>query len=70
MEVIAAGEAVVVMPGFVAGHLRADLTTVRLADVEPGHVVVATRAGDRNRLVAEFRRCAQQLLTGPDPATV
>jgi DNA-binding transcriptional LysR family regulator len=66
-EVIAAGEAVAVMPGMIVAHIRPDLTTVRLADVEPSHVVVATRTGDRNRLVAGFRRCAQELLTGPEP---
>ncbi len=65
-EVIAAGEAVAVLPWLVAERIRPDLTSVRLADVEPSHVVVATRAGDRNRLVAEFRRCAQETLTGPD----
>ena len=27
--------------------------------VEPSHVVLATRAGDRNRLVAAFRKIAQ-----------
>ncbi|MCD2196226.1 LysR substrate-binding domain-containing protein [Actinomycetospora endophytica] len=68
-EVIAAGEAVVVMPDIGVQHLRPDLTTVKIADVEPSHVVVATRAGDRNRLVAEFRRCAQELLTGPEPGS-
>ncbi len=66
-EVIAAGQAVAVMPDIGVNHIRPDLTTVRLADVEPSHVVVATRAGDRNRLVAEFRRCAQETLTGPEP---
>ena len=34
----------------------------------PSHVVLATRAGDRSRLVADFRRCAQAHLTGPAPA--
>jgi DNA-binding transcriptional LysR family regulator len=66
-EVIAAGQAVVVMPDIGMERLRPDLTTVRIADIEPSHVVVATRARDRNRLVAEFRRCAQELLTGPEP---
>ena len=43
---------------------RPDLTTVPLDGVEPSHVVLATRAGDRSRLVAAFRKCAQALLTG------
>jgi len=33
-----------------------------------GHVVLATRAGDRSRLVAAFRKSAQACLTGPGPA--
>ena len=45
--------------------MRPDLTTVPLEGVEPSHVVVATRAGDRGRLVTAFRRCAQAVLTGP-----
>lgn len=50
------------------GGPRPDLTTVPLYDVEPSHVVLATRAGDRSRLVAAFRKSAQAHLTGPDPA--
>src|SRR5580704_5693621 len=41
-----------------------DLTTIPLDGVEPSHVVLATRAGDRGRLVAAFRKCAQARLTG------
>ena len=33
-----------------------------------GHVVLATRAADRSRLVAAFRKSAQACLTGPGPA--
>ena len=44
---------------------RPDLTTVPLYGVEPGHVVVATRAGDGSRLVAAFRESARACLTGP-----
>jgi hypothetical protein len=40
-----------------------DVTTVPLDGIEPSHVVLATRAGDRGRLVAAFRRCAQDCLT-------
>lgn len=43
--------------------LRPDLTVVPLAGVGPCHVVVATRSGDRGRLVAAFRRAAQEHLT-------
>jgi DNA-binding transcriptional LysR family regulator len=69
LEVIAAGQAVaIVSAGLRADSLRPDLTTVPLHGVEPSHVVLATRAGDRSRLVAAFRKCAQAHLTGPDPA--
>jgi hypothetical protein len=45
--------------------LRPDLTTIPLEGVEPSHVAFATRAGDRGRLVAAFRKSAQAHLTGP-----
>ena len=49
-----------------AGHsVRPDLTTIPLEGVDPIHVVLATRAVDRSRLLADFRRCAQEHLTGP-----
>ena len=65
-ELIAAGQAVAVIPaGVASGSPRPDLTTIPLHGVEPSHVVLATRAGDRGRLVAAFRKCAQALLTGP-----
>jgi DNA-binding transcriptional LysR family regulator len=68
-ELIAAGQAVAVIPGgLAAGAIRPDLTTVPLHGVEPSHVVVATRVGDRSRLVAAFRKSAQAYLTGPQPA--
>ena len=51
-----------------ADRIRPDLTTIPLHGVEPGHVVLAARAADRSRLVAAFRRSAQDCLTGPDPA--
>jgi DNA-binding transcriptional LysR family regulator len=64
-ELIAAGQAVAVIPAGVAvGRPRPDLTTIPLDGVEPSHVVLATRAADRGRLVAAFRKCAQALLTG------
>jgi len=69
LELIAAGQAVaIVSAGLRADSLRPDLTTVPLHDVEPSHVVLATRAGDHSRLVAAFRKCAQAHLTGPGPA--
>ncbi|WP_433284797.1 LysR family transcriptional regulator [Pseudonocardia sp. CA-142604] len=65
-ELIASGQAVAIVPaGDSLRSFRPDLTTVALDGVEPSHVVVATRAGDRSRLVAAFRRCADALLTGP-----
>jgi DNA-binding transcriptional LysR family regulator len=64
-ELIAAGQAVAVIPAGVAvGSPRPDLTTIPLDGVEPSHVVLATRAGDRGRLVTAFRKCAQALLGG------
>jgi DNA-binding transcriptional LysR family regulator len=63
-ELVAAGEAVAIIPGSLpAGSLRPDLTAVPLHGVEPGHVVLATRAGDRSRLAAAFRKSAQDCLT-------
>ncbi|HEY1002579.1 MAG TPA: hypothetical protein VGD83_23350 [Streptosporangiaceae bacterium] len=60
---VAAGQAVAVIPAGVAvGSPRPDLTTIPMDGVEPSHVVLATRAGDRGRLVAAFRKCAQALL--------
>ena len=68
-ELIAAGQAVAIIPGgLLTGSIRPDLTTVPLDGVEPSHVVLATRAGDRSRLVAAFRKAAHDCLTAPDPA--
>lgn len=65
-ELIAAGLAVAIVPaGVYSGQVRPDLTTVPLHGVPPSHVILATRAGDRNRLVAAFRKAAQDCLTGP-----
>src|ERR1700722_17901721 len=69
VELSAAGQAVAtVSAGLRAASLHPDLTTVPLDGVEQSHVVLATRADERNRLVAAFRRCAQERLTGPAPA--
>jgi DNA-binding transcriptional LysR family regulator len=65
-ELIAAGQAVAIIPA--PGHsLRPDLTTVPLHGVEPGHVALATRAGDDNPLLAAFRQYATAHLTGTYP---
>jgi DNA-binding transcriptional LysR family regulator len=67
LELIASGQAVAIIPAGVRASFRPDLTTIPLPGVEPGHVVLATRAGDRSRLVAAFRKSAQACLTGPAP---
>jgi DNA-binding transcriptional LysR family regulator len=68
LEYIAAGEAVAIIPAALdTGRVRSDLTTIPLHGVDPGHVVLATRAADRSRLVAAFRRSAQDCLTGSGP---
>ncbi|MFS8204485.1 LysR family substrate-binding domain-containing protein [Streptomyces sp. CWNU-52B] len=55
-ELVAAGQAVAIIPaGEHTRRMRPELTTVPLEGVEPGHVVLATRVGDRNPLVAAFR---------------
>ncbi|GAB3148357.1 LysR family transcriptional regulator [Amycolatopsis stemonae] len=69
IELVASGQAVAIIPagpGVVSGF-RPDLTTVPLEGVEPSQVAVATRAGERNRLVAAFRKGAAAILTGPTP---
>ncbi len=70
VELIAAGQAVaIVSAGLRADRMHPDLTTIALDDVDPTHVVLATRASDRSRLVAAFRKYAQDCLTEPGPAT-
>ncbi|HEX4250660.1 MAG TPA: LysR substrate-binding domain-containing protein [Pseudonocardia sp.] len=65
LELIAAGQAVAVSVWLPANSLRPDITTIPLEGVEPSHVVLATRAGDRGRLVTAFRRYAEAHLTAP-----
>ena len=66
LELVASGQAVVIVPATArVGNVRPDLTTIPLVDVEPSHVVLASRADDRSRLVAAFRKCAEAHLTGP-----
>ncbi len=57
-----------IIPAGVRDSFRPDLTTIPLDGVEPSHVVLATRARDRSRLVAAFRKSTQDCLTGPGPA--
>jgi DNA-binding transcriptional LysR family regulator len=56
-EFIADGRAVAIVPARLS-H-RPDLTMIPLEGVEPTHVVLATRAGDRSRLVTAFRKIAR-----------
>lgn len=63
-ELIASGQAVALTAGFHGNSLRPDITTVPLKGVDPCHVVLATRAGDRSRLVAAFRKLAEAHLNG------
>ncbi|NRN70759.1 HTH-type transcriptional regulator alsR [Kibdelosporangium sp. 4NS15] len=67
-EVVAAGQAATIIPaGEHTGRLRPDLVTIPLVGVEPSRVVLATRDGDRNRLVAAFRKLAEAHLSGGRP---
>lgn len=65
LELIAAGEAVAIVPAGPLGNFRPDLASIPIDGIQPAHVVLATRAGDRGRLVAAFRKSAQDCLTGP-----
>ncbi|OBK00622.1 LysR family transcriptional regulator [Mycolicibacterium fortuitum] len=64
LELIAGGHAIAVLPiGDRRASLRADLVTVPVVDFPASKVVVATRIGDPNPLVAEFLRTASAHLT-------
>src|SRR6201995_286523 len=65
-EVIAAGQAGAIQAGLPLNSLRPDIVTIPLEGVEPSHVVMATRADDRSRLVAVFRKLAEAHLSAPD----
>ncbi|MGF6881806.1 DNA-binding transcriptional LysR family regulator [Nocardia sp. GAS34] len=69
IELVAGGQAVAIIPadpGLLGMTcVRPGLTTIPLEGVEPSHVVVATRADDRSRLVAAFRRFARTHITRP-----
>jgi DNA-binding transcriptional LysR family regulator len=68
-ELVAAGQAVAIIPGGLpADSIRPDLTTIPLDGVDPSHVVLATRADDRSRLVVAFRKAAHDCLPAPAPA--
>ena len=57
---VASGQAVAVIPvGDRRSSLRADLASVPVEDVPASEVVVVTRVGDANPLVADFVRAAQ-----------
>lgn len=63
LEVVADGRAVAVVPaGDRRATLRDDLATVPIDGIEPCQVVVVTRPGDRNPLVAHFRESAMKCL--------
>lgn len=63
-ELIAAGHAAIISAGPHAIGIRPDLTMIPVEGLEPAHVVVATRTGDRSALVAAFRACARAHLAG------
>jgi DNA-binding transcriptional LysR family regulator len=70
IEFVAGGQAVAIIPGGPnLNALRPDLTTVAIEGIDPCHVVLATRAEDRSRLVAAFCKYAQAHLTGPAHAS-
>ncbi|MGH3724010.1 MAG: LysR family transcriptional regulator [Mycobacterium sp.] len=69
-EAIASGQAVAITAGSHVSGLRPDLITIPLEGVEPSHVVLATRADERNRLVAAFRKLAEAHIDGPKPAAL
>ncbi|UOZ03534.1 LysR substrate-binding domain-containing protein [Amycolatopsis sp. WQ 127309] len=63
-ELIAAGQLVAIAPAAVRrSRLRPDVTTVPMTGVEPCHVVLATRAGDRTRLLADTCETLEAHLT-------
>lgn len=66
IELVASGQAIAVLPvGDRRTSLRDGLVTVALEGFPASTVVVASRVGDQNPLVAEFVRTAHTHLTGP-----
>ncbi|MEY9926761.1 DNA-binding transcriptional LysR family regulator [Catenulispora sp. GP43] len=64
LELIAAGQAVAILPAGLAGA-RPDLVAIPVLDADPVRVVLVTRAGEDNRLVADFQA---QAVTGASAA--
>jgi DNA-binding transcriptional LysR family regulator len=65
IELVASGQAAVILPATVPlASVRPDLTTIPIENIEPSHVALATRAGDRARLVTAFRKHARSQLAG------
>lgn len=65
IELVAEGRALAIIPASApVASVRPDLATVPLDGVEPSHVALATRAGDRGRLVSAFAKCARARLPG------
>ena len=65
LELIASGQAIAVLPvGDRRSSLRADLATVPVEGLPTSRVVVATRVGDPNPLVAGFVQAARAHLIG------
>ncbi len=65
IELVASGQAIAVLPvGDRRSSLRADLVTVPVEGVPSSKVMVATRIGDANPLVADFVAAARASLTG------
>ncbi|WP_433360227.1 LysR family transcriptional regulator [Actinoplanes sp. CA-142083] len=63
-ELIASGEVVAIVPAGSASY-RPDLTEIPLHGVEPTHVVLATRTGERGRLLNDLRKAVRANLTAP-----
>ena len=68
-ELVASGEAVAISAGAGAAGIRPDIAAIPLEGVEPSHVVLATRADDRRRLVTAFRKYAKAQITAPPPTS-
>jgi DNA-binding transcriptional LysR family regulator len=65
LELVAAGQAVVVQPANDRrSMIRPGLTTIPLQDATPSKVVLVSRADDPNTLITEFRSTAQAHLGG------
>ena len=65
LELVAVGEAIGVIPvGDRRSTLRPDLATVPIEGAPTSQVVLASRPGDPNPLVRDFRAAAQASLTG------